>query len=75
MRTFLFWRIRQKEGALMDATSVVDSVNDVSGSIPREIVAHNLMKLLKADEVIYADSEEEVLSQFTKIKKVTKGVM
>jgi hypothetical protein len=64
MRTYMLWYTGNKHGAIMDVTKVVEDCYKISPQLPRVMITTAILELMKADEILTADSEEQMLEMF-----------
>jgi hypothetical protein len=70
MRIYLAWYQDEKSCAIMDVTKVVEDAHALAPQLERGMIMLALLDLMKADEVITADSEEEMMSMFNSVTYV-----
>jgi hypothetical protein len=64
MRLYVAWQKDQKNVAIMDITKIVDDTQALQPELERAIIANAVLDLTKADFIITADSEEQMMEMF-----------
>jgi hypothetical protein len=64
MRVYLLWYTAKNSAEIVDVTKAVEDTLALAPQLQRIVVITSLMDMLKADEVITADNEEQMLDMF-----------
>jgi hypothetical protein len=64
MKTYLLWFNEGKSCAVMEVTKIVSDAERLAPQLPRALIIPALMNYLNADEIITADTEEQMLDMF-----------
>lgn len=73
MRIYLLWFKDNNACAVMDVTKVVEDTYEIAPELPRALIASSLCDMMEADEILNAESEEQMMNMFINVKKVTRA--
>lgn len=66
MRAFLFWRYSEELGSIMDITEMLEDIKQITNA---PIDEERLLYVTNANEIMYAETETELLKQFPDLKE------